>query len=134
MIETLFQIKRKVEAHMNAPPLRERELFLAKKQPEGNSIRSLQMTAEQLLFATIHLPLANEGTTVGVSEILAMQSNYDGHKSTFLVSTVIQWLDDIGRLDPRFNDHSILFSRFSSVCHYRMRYLHTLITRRGIHI
>ena len=108
---------------MNAPLLRERELFLAKKQSEGNGIRSLQMTADQLLFATIHLPLANEGTTAGVSEILAMQSNYDGPKSTFLVSTVIQWLDDIGRLDPRFNDQSILFNRFSSVCHYRIRYL-----------
>ena len=54
MIETLFQIKRKVEAHMNAPLLRERELFLVKKQSEGNGIRSLQMTADQLLFATLH--------------------------------------------------------------------------------
>ena len=108
---------------MNAPLLRERELFLAKKQSEGNGIRSLQMTADQLLFATFHLPLANECTMVSLSEILAMQHNYDGPKSTFLVSTVTQWLNDIGRLDPRYNDSSILFNRFSSVCHYRMRYL-----------
>ena len=87
MIETLFQIKRKVEAHMNAPLLRERELFLVKKQSEGNGIRSLQMTADQLLFATLHLSLGNEGTMVSLSEIMVMQNNYDGPKSTFLVST-----------------------------------------------
>lgn len=123
MIETLFQIKRKVEAHINAPLLQERELFLAKKLSEGNGIRSLQMTADQLLYATLHLPLVNEGTTVSLSEILVMQNNYDGPKSTFLVSTVTQWLNDMGRLDPRYNDSGILFNRFSSICHYRMRYL-----------
>ena len=123
MIETLFQIKRKVEAHMNAPLLREREQFLVKKQSEGNGIRSLQMTADQLLFATLHLSLGNEGSMVSLSEIMVMQNNYDGPKSTFLVSTVTQWLNDMGRLDPRYNDSSILFNRFSSVCHYRMRYL-----------
>ena len=108
---------------MNAPLLRERELFLVKKQSEGNGIRSLQMTADQLLFATLHLSLGNEGTMVSLSEIMVMQNNYDGPKSTFLVSTVTQWLNDMGRLDPRYNDSSILFNRFSSVCHYRMRYL-----------
>lgn len=87
MIETLFQIKRKIEAHMSAPLLRERELFLAKKQSEVNGIRSLQMTADQLLFATLHLPLTNEDATVSLSEILVMQHIYDGPKSTFLVST-----------------------------------------------
>ena len=55
--------------------------------------------------------------------LTVMQNNYDGPKSTFLVSTVTQWLNDMGRLDPRYNDSSILFNRFSSVCHYRMRYL-----------
>lgn len=55
MIDALFQIKRKVEAHMNAPLLRERDSFLSKKQSEGNGLRSLQMTADQLLFATHHL-------------------------------------------------------------------------------
>ena len=108
---------------MNAPLLRERELFLVKKQSEGNGIRSLQMTADQLLFATLHLSLGNEGSMVSLSEIMVMQNNYDGPKSTFLVSTVTQWLNDMGRLDPRYNDSSILFNRFSSVCHYRMRYL-----------
>lgn len=108
---------------MNAPLLRERELFLVKKQSEGNGIRSLQMTADQLLFATLHLSLGNEGTMVSLSEIMVMQNNYDGPKSTFLVSTVTQWLNEMGRLDPRYNDSSILFNRFSSVCHYRMRYL-----------
>ena len=75
MIETLFQIKRKVEAHMNAPLLRERELFLVKKQSEGNGIRSLQMTADQLLFATLHLSLGNEGTIVqGISIYLYLKA------------------------------------------------------------
>lgn len=123
MIETLFQIKGKVEAHMSAPLLQERESFLAKKQSEGNGIRSLQMTADQLLFATLHLPLTNVTATVGLPDILSMQRVYDGPKSNFLVSTVVQWLEDIGLLDPRFNDQSILFNRFSSVCHYKMRYL-----------
>ena len=72
---------------MSAPLLRERELFLAKKQSEVNGIRSLQMTADQLLFATLHLPLTNEDATVSLSEILVMQHIYDGPKSTFLVST-----------------------------------------------
>lgn len=108
---------------MNAPLLREREQFLVKKQSEGNGIRSLQMTADQLLFATLHLSLDDEHTTVSLSEILAMQHNYDGPKSNFLVSTVTQWLNDMGRLDSRYNDSSILFNRFSSICHYRMRYL-----------
>lgn len=123
MIETLFQIKGKVEAHMSAPLLQERESFLAKKQSEGNGIRSLQMTADQLLFATLHLPLTNVTATVGLPDILSMQRVYDGPKSNFLVSTVVQWLEDIGLLDPKFNDQSILFNRFSSVCHYKMRYL-----------
>ena len=55
---------------MNAPLLREREQFLVKKQSEGNGIRSLQMTADQLLFATLHLSLGNEGTIVSLSEIM----------------------------------------------------------------
>ena len=108
---------------MDAPLLCERELFLAKKQSEGNGIRSLQMAADQLLFATLHLSLGDEHAKVSLSEILVMQHNYDGPKSTFLVSTVTQWLNDIGRLDPKYNDSSILFNRFSSICHYRMRYL-----------
>lgn len=40
---TLFQIKRKVEAHMSAPLLKERESFLSKKQSEGNGLRSLSV-------------------------------------------------------------------------------------------
>lgn len=123
MIDTLFQIKRKVEAHMSAPLLRERESFLSKKQSEGNGLRSLQMTADQLLFATHHLSLTNETVMVDLSNILAMQRDHDGPKSTFLVSTVVQWLENMGLLDKRFRDQSILFNRFSSVCHYRMRYL-----------
>lgn len=123
MIDTLFQIKRKVEAHVSAPLLRERESFLSKKQSEGNGLRSLQMTADQLLFATLHLPLTNETVMVDLSNILAMQRDYDGPKSTFLVSTVVQWLENMGLLDQRFGDQSIMFNRFSSVCHYRMRYL-----------
>lgn len=43
MIDTLFQIKRKVEAHMSAPLLMERESFLSKKQSEGNGLRSLSL-------------------------------------------------------------------------------------------
>ena len=108
---------------MGAPLLRERESFLSKKQAEGNGLRSLQMAADQLLFATLHLSLTDGADTVELPNILAMQRAYDGPKSTFLVSTVVQWLEDMGLLDPRFNDQSLMFNRFSSVCHYRMRYL-----------
>ena len=59
MIDTLFQIKRKVEAHMSAPLLRERDSFLSKKQSEGNGLRSLQMTADQLLFREFNIFLYN---------------------------------------------------------------------------
>ena len=52
-----------------------------------------------------------------------MQYEYDGPKSSFLVSTVVQWLEDLGLLAPMFNDQNILFNPFSSVCHYKMRYL-----------
>ena len=72
---------------MNAPLLRERKMFHVKKQSEENGIRSLQMTAEQLLFATRHLSLDNEGTMVSLSEIMVMQNNYDGPKTTVLVSS-----------------------------------------------
>ena len=72
---------------MNAPLLRERKMFHVKKQSEENGIRSLQMTADQLLFATRHLSLDNEVTMVSLSEIMVMQNNYDGPISTFLVST-----------------------------------------------
>ena len=105
----------KVEAHMSAPLLQEREAFLAKKQAEGNGLRSLQMTADQLLFTTIHLPLTNATTMVGLTDIVAMQHEFDGPKSSFLVSTVVQWLEDLGLLDPMLNDQSILFNPFSSV-------------------
>lgn len=108
---------------MSAPLLRERESFLSKKQSEGNCLRSLQMTADQLLFTTHHLSLTNETVMVDLSNILAMQRVYDGPKSTFLVSTVVQWLENMGLLDQRFGDQNIMFNRFSSVCHYRMRYL-----------
>ena len=108
---------------MSAPLLRERDSFLSKKQSEGNGLRSLQMTADQLLFATHHLSLTNDTVMVDLSNILAMQRDYDGPKSTFLVSTVVQWLENMGLLDQRFGDQSIMFNRFSSVCHYRMRYL-----------
>lgn len=84
MIDTLFQIKRKVEAHMSAPLLKERELFLSKKQAKGNGLRSLQMTADQLLFATRHLSLNNETVMVDLSNILAMQRDYDREFNTFL--------------------------------------------------
>ena len=36
-----------------------------KKQSEGNGLRSLQMTADQLLFATHHLSLTNETVYAG---------------------------------------------------------------------
>ena len=81
------------------------------------------MTADQLLFATHHLSLTNDTVMVDLSNILAMQRDYDGPKSTFLVSTVVQWLENMGLLDQRFGNQSIMFNRFSSVCHYRMRYL-----------
>ena len=42
---------------MNAPLLKERELFLSKKQAKGNGLRSLQMTADQLLYAIHYLSL-----------------------------------------------------------------------------
>lgn len=122
MIETLFKIKSKVDAHMSAPLLRERDSFLTKKKCEGNGIRSLQMTADQLLFATHYLRLSNDSAKIGMQVIFDMQRCYEGPKPSFLVSTVVQWLDDMGRLDPRFNDHSVIFNRFSSVCHYRIRY------------
>ena len=60
---------------------------------------------------------------VELTDIVAMQYEYDGPKSSFLVSTVVQWLEDLGLLAPMFNDQSILFNPFSSVCHYKMRYL-----------
>ena len=36
------------------------------------------MTADQLLFATHHLSLTNETVMVDLSNILAMQRDYDG--------------------------------------------------------
>ena len=93
---------------MNAPLLKERELFLSKKQPKGNGLRSLQMTADQLLYVTHYLSLTKETVTVELPKILAMQCAYSGSKPSSLVSTVVQWLENIGLLDQRFRDQSII--------------------------
>ena len=71
MIDTPFQIKRKVEAHMNAPLLKERELFLSKKQAKGNGLRSLQMTADQLLYAIHYLSLTKVFIQLHIISVLS---------------------------------------------------------------
>lgn len=56
---------------MSAPLLRERDSFLSKKQSEGNGLRSLQMTADQLLFATHHLSLTKVFIQLHIISVLS---------------------------------------------------------------
>ncbi len=123
MIETLFQNPRKLKAHLSAPLLNEREAFLEKKKSEGNGLRSLQMTADQLCFAATHLASLERKHIIPLSEITALRDKWRGPKTNFFVSTVIQWLDDMDVIDPTYDDKTILFNQFCSVCYYRLKYL-----------
>lgn len=56
---------------MNAPLLKERELFLSKKQAKGNGLRSLQMTADQLLYAIHYLSLTKVFIQLHIISVLS---------------------------------------------------------------
>lgn len=63
MIETLFKNQTKAKEHFLSPRFQERESFLKVMKQKGRCLRSLQMTADYLLFAvqTLNLNDNNNG-------------------------------------------------------------------------
>lgn len=124
MIETLFQNQIKIQEHLSAPLLKEREGFITLKKDKGRCLRSLQMTADYLLFAVKNLNLGkSKPRIVKLEEIMACRAVWKDKKFWFYVSTIVQWLDSLHCLDPVYNDDSIIFNQFSTVCFYKIRYL-----------
>lgn len=124
MIETLFKNPTKAKAHLLSPRLQERKSFLKVMKQKGRCLRSLQMAADYLLFAVQTLDLNdNNNGIVRLEDIVSSGELWKDKKSKFYVSTVVKWLDSIKILDPRYYDDNIIFNSFSTVCHYRLRYL-----------
>lgn len=124
MIKTLFQDKIKIQEHLSSPLLKERIAFISLKKDKGRCLRSLQMTADHLLFAVKNLNLSkNNLRIVNLEEIIACRDVWKDKKFSFYVSTIVQWLDSMHCLDPAYNDDSIIFNQFSTVCFYKIRYL-----------
>ena len=124
MIETLFQNQIKIQEHLGAPLLNEREAFITLKKDKGRCLRSLQMTADYLLFAVKNLNLGESMPRIAkLEEIIACRAVWKDKKFWFYVSTTVQWLDSMHCLDPAYNDDSIIFNQFSTVCFYKIRYL-----------
>lgn len=124
MIETLFQNQIKNQEHLGSPLLNEREAFINLKKEKGRCLRSLQMTADYLLFSVKNLNLdKNMPRIVKLKEIIACRDIWKDKKFWFYVSTIVQWLDSMHCLDPAYHDKNIIFNRFSTVCFYKIRYL-----------
>src|SRR5690554_6617295 len=124
MIETLFQNQIKIQEHLSSPLLKEREAFITLKKDKGRCLRSLQMTADYLLFAVKNLNLGkSKSRIVKLEEIIACRDVWKDKKFWFYVSTIVKWLNSMHCLDPVYNDHSIIFNQFSTVCFYKIRYL-----------
>ena len=89
MIETLFQNQIKVQEHLGSPLLNEREAFIKLKKDKGRCLRSLQMTADYLLFAVKNLNLGrNMPKIVKLKEITAFRDVWIDKKIWFYVSTI----------------------------------------------
>lgn len=124
MIEILFKNPRKAKVHLLSPRLQERELFLEEMKQKGRCLRSLQMAADFLLFAVQTLDLNdNSNEIVRLEDIVSSGELWKDKKSKFYVSTVVKFLYSIKLLDLRYYDNSIVFNSFSTICHYRLRYL-----------
>ena len=124
MIETLFKNPTKAKTHFLSPLLQERESFLKVMKQKGRCLRSLQMAADYLLSAIQILDLNdNNNEIVRLEDILSSGELWKDKKSKFYVSTVVKWLYSIKLLDLRYYDNGIIFNSFSTICHYRLRYL-----------
>lgn len=123
MIETLFKNPTKAKTHLLSPRLQEREYFLKVMKQKGRCLISLQMAADYLLFAVQTLDLNDNNEIVRLEEIVSSGELWKDKKSKFYVSTVVKWLYSTKMLDLRYYDNSIVFNSFSTICHYRLRYL-----------
>lgn len=123
MIETLFKNPTKAKLHLLSPLLQERESFLKVMKQKGRCLRSLQMAADYLLFAIQTLALNDNHRIVRLEDIMSSGKLWKDKKSKFYVSTVIKWLYSNKMLDHRYYDNGVVFNRFSTICHYRLRYL-----------
>ena len=122
MIEKIFQNPIKVQRHLHAPMFRERDDFICKMHQKGFCLRYLQITADYLLFAVNDLNI-DQNEVVSLERIVQSTSKWYTSKKGDYQVTVIKWLDSLNILDPRYNDETNLFVLFSSVSHYRVRYL-----------
>lgn len=128
MIEILFKNSTKAKVHLLSPRLQERESFLEEMKQKGRCLRSLQMAADYLLFAVRTLDLNdNSNEVVRLEYIVSSGELWKDKNSKFYVSTVVKFLYSIKLLDLRYYDNGILFNSFSTVCHYRLRYLTYLL-------
>ena len=125
MLELLFKSESNLLKHRSAPLLKSREDFLVKKQSEGCQTRELQILASLLLETVNILSLQDKDKSIiTLDEIIEKSSHFKNRKRIrFFISTTINWLHDIGRLDLRYADPNLLFNRFSTMCHYRIRYI-----------
>lgn len=123
MIKTLFKNPTKAKTHLLSPLLQERESFLKVMKQKGRCLRSLQMAADYLLFAVHTLDLNDSNEIVRLEDIVSSGELWKDKKSKFYVSTVVKWLHSNGMLDLRYYNNDIIFNSFSTICHYRLRYL-----------
>ena len=122
MIEKIFQNPIKVQRHLRATMFRERDDFISKMHQKGFCLRYMQITADYLFFAVNDLNFV-QNEVVSLERIVQSTSRWYTVKKGDYQVTVIKWLDSLNMLDPRYNDETNLFVSFSSVCHYRVRYL-----------
>ena len=122
MIEKIFQNPIKVQRHLHAPMFRERDDFICKMHQKGFCLRYLQITADYLLFAVNDLNI-DQNEVVSLERIVQSTSRWYTSKKGDYQVTVIKWLDSLNILDFRYDDDTNLFVLFSSVSHYRVRYL-----------
>ena len=103
MLELLFKSESNLLKHRGVPLLKEREDFLVRKQSEGCQTRELQILASLLLETVNILSLKDKDKSIiTLDEILEKSSLFRNQKQIkFFISTTINWLNEIGRLDLR---------------------------------
>ena len=125
--------------HLDAPLLNERIVFLLQMEEKGNSLRSLQITSNYLLFAVRVLHLKDDTKDVVSFERIQLagrewkqmrlsssrrkntDESVDTKKRDFVCITV-KWLSGIGRINPLYLNDELIFNRLNKEPSFRLNY------------
>jgi len=140
MFEKIYFNESILRKHLEAPLLKEREVFLLRMEEKGFCLRYLQMVSEYLLFAvqTLHLK-DEEKEVVSFESIQAAGQKWKrmklssprrknsnesvDTKTKDFICTVVKWLSNTGRINPVYLNEKLIFNRLNKEPAFRLKYL-----------